>query len=114
MSAGTGKVRLAKNIAVKQRRMPPQRACVSCRDVFDKRQLNRLVRKPDGEVALDVIGKMSGRGAYLCNSLVCWTKALKTKRLEKALNCQISAETLALVKEKAESLKKEAVAAAVV
>ena len=94
--------------------MPPQRTCISCRDVFDKRQLNRVVRKPDGEVALDVVGKMSGRGAYLCSNPGCWTKAIRSQRLEKALKCRLSAETLALIKEKAKSLKEEALAATAV
>ncbi len=104
--------RLTKNIAVKQRRMPPQRTCVSCRGVFDKRQLNRVVRTPIGEVTLDPGGKMSGRGAYLCSNPECWTRAIKSQRLEKALNYRVPAQALALVKEKAESLKEEAVESA--
>ena len=104
---------MAKNIAVKQRRTPPQRTCVSCRDVFDKRRLNRVVRTPQGEVYFDASGKMSGRGAYLCSNPECWTRAIESRRLERALNCKVSAEALALVKERAESLTAEAVAAAI-
>lgn len=105
---------MAKNIAVKQRRMPPHRTCVSCRGVFDKRRLNRLVRRPEGEVTLDPGGKMSGRGAYLCSIPECWTKAIRSQRLAKALNCKVPAEALALVREKAETLKEEAVASAAI
>ena len=90
--------------------MPPQRTCISCRGVFDKRQLSRVVRRPEGKVTLDPSGKMSGRGAYLCNNPECWMRAIKSQRLEKALNSRVSAEVLAVVNEKAESLKKEAVA----
>ena len=102
---------MAKNIVVKQRRMPPQRTCISCREVFDKRQLNRVVRRPEGEVTLDPGGKTSGRGAYLCSKTECWTKAIKSQRLQKALNCGISAEVMMLVKKRFEALKDEAVAA---
>lgn len=105
---------MAKNITVKQRRMPPQRTCISCRRVFDKRRLYRVVRRPEGEVALDPGGKMSGRGAYLCSNPECWTKAVGSQRLEKALNCKVSVQTLALVKEKADTLKEEAVASAAI
>ena len=94
--------------------MPPQRTCVSCRGVFDKRQLNRVVRTPDGEVTLDPSGKISGRGAYLCSNSECWTRAIKSQRLAKALNCRISPQTLTLMKEKAEFLKEEAAVSAAV
>ena len=103
---------MAKNIAVKQRRMPPQRTCISCREVFDKRQLNRVVRRPEGGVTLDPVGKISGRGAYLCRNPDCLTKAIRSQRLEKALKTRLSAEARALLKKSVESLKEGAVASA--
>ena len=81
------------NAPVKQRRYPPQRTCVSCRRELDKRDLLRIVRTPDGNVALDAIGKISGRGAYLCTELGCWDKALRSQRLDRALKCTLSPES---------------------
>lgn len=60
----------------------PQRTCVACKTSKPKRELLRVVRTPDGHVALDPGGKKSGRGAYLCAKYSCWDLALKKGRLE--------------------------------
>ena len=43
----------------------PMRQCLGCREMFPKRELIRVVRSPEGEIALDFKGKAPGRGAYL-------------------------------------------------
>ena len=63
----------------------PQRMCVGCQEMKNKRELVRVVRTPEGEVLIDRTGKKSGRGAYVCLNLECVGKARKEKRLEKAL-----------------------------
>ncbi|HIU65008.1 MAG TPA: YlxR family protein [Candidatus Avacidaminococcus intestinavium] len=68
----------------------PQRRCVGCNTMFDKKALVRIVRASDGSVALDKTGKKPGRGAYVCSSEECITKAVKEKRLEKALDTSIN------------------------
>ena len=40
----------------------PQRQCVGCREMKEKKSLLRIVRTPEGEVLLDDTGKKSGRG----------------------------------------------------
>ena len=67
----------------------PTRTCVACRKESAKRELVRLVRAADGSVEIDVTGKKSGRGAYLCLSQECWNDALKGGRLEYALGARI-------------------------
>lgn len=57
---------------------------------YDKRELIRVVRMPDGNVCLDESGKKSGRGAYICKKTECLKKARKAKRLENNLKCEIS------------------------
>ena len=52
----------------------------------------RVVRAADGTVSLDLTGKKSGRGAYLCKSLDCYRKARKTHRIERTLSVEIPAE----------------------
>lgn len=51
-----------------------------------------MVRTPEGEVLLDLTGKKSGRGAYICKSASCLKKARKSRRLETSLECAISDE----------------------
>ena len=67
----------------------PQRQCVGCRVMKDKRSLLRVVRTPDGAIAADRTGKVSGRGAYLCPDGACLAKARKSRALERALETQI-------------------------
>ncbi len=71
----------------------PQRTCIACREKGDKRGLIRIVRSPDGEVAIDPTGKRNGRGAYLCHKPECWRKALDTPILARALNADIPEAT---------------------
>lgn len=63
----------------------PQRTCVGCRQVKDKNQLIRIVRRPTGEIELDPTGRVSGRGAYICPHADCLRIALKGQRLDRAL-----------------------------
>ncbi len=55
----------------------PQRSCVSCRTVRDKKDLLRVVVSPEGDVVYDPTGKLAGRGAYLCPDEKCITAELK-------------------------------------
>ena len=70
----------------------PQRMCVGCQEMKPKKQLIRVVRTPDDAIEIDATGKKSGRGAYICPGLECLAKALKGKRLDKALQRTISQE----------------------
>ena len=67
----------------------PQRTCAACRQTTEKRNLIRLVRTPDGTVAVDISAKKPGRGAYLCPKKDCWEMALKKNRLEHALRTKL-------------------------
>ncbi|MCD6291744.1 MAG: YlxR family protein [Anaerolineae bacterium] len=89
-----------------RRRHIPQRTCIICRKVQDKRDLIRIVRTPEGEIVIDPTGKRSGRGAYLCRSQDCWQTLLSTKgrRLEQALKVRLNEETLEMLKAFAASL----------
>jgi len=68
----------------------PQRTCVACRKIRPKRELVRLVRMPDGGVEVDIGGKKSGRGAYLCRAQECWEIGLKKERLEYTLRTALT------------------------
>lgn len=70
----------------------PQRSCVGCGQVQAKRQMVRVVRVATGQVEVDLTGKKSGRGAYLCKNAECWEKALQKSSLSRALKTEISPE----------------------
>ena len=70
----------------------PQRTCVACGKTEAKRQLVRLVRVASGVVEVDLTGRKTGRGAYLCATAACWENVLKRDRLEHALRTAITSE----------------------
>ena len=70
----------------------PTRRCTGCGEHFPKNTLIRVLRTPEGEVILDLTGKKSGRGAYICKNAACLKKARKTRRIETSLECAISDE----------------------
>ena len=86
---------------VKPRKIP-QRQCVGCRTMYDKRDLLRVVKTPEGEIALDTTGKKSGRGAYVCRSTECLKKAQKSKALERALEVTIPEEVYTALQQQME------------
>lgn len=72
----------------------PQRMCVGCQEMKPKKQLTRVVRTPDENIVIDPTGKRSGRGAYICQDPECLNKAIKGKRLDKALQRPVSQEVI--------------------
>ena len=70
----------------------PLRRCVGCMESFEKKELIRVVRSPEGVVSLDFSGKKSGRGAYICKSLSCFKKARRARRFEGSLECSVPEE----------------------
>ena len=73
--------------------MTPQRMCVACRQMKDKRELVRCRVTLEKTVELDPTGKKSGRGAYICSSPECRKKARKCDLLSKALGVSAGAGT---------------------
>jgi len=72
----------------------PQRKCIGCGVSKNKNELIRVVRSPENEIFVDLKGKKSGRGAYICKDESCLKKAVKTKRFEKSLETVISETVL--------------------
>lgn len=70
----------------------PQRQCVGCRTMKEKRELIRVVKTPEDEIFLDLTGKKSGRGAYVCPDVQCLKKARKSRALERAFELTIPEE----------------------
>ncbi len=70
----------------------PQRTCIVCKEEADKKTLVRIVRNAQGVAELDLTGKKSGRGAYVCKDEACISKLKKGKFLNRALKIEISDE----------------------
>ena len=80
-----------------RRKHVPQRTCVGCREILQKRSMIRIVRTEIG-VSIDPTGKLAGRGAYLHDRRSCWENGLRGS-LEKALKTKLNSsdrETLTL------------------
>ena len=73
-------------------RKVPQRQCVGCREMKNKKDLIRVVRSPEGAISLDFKGKKPGRGAYVCPDAACLKRARKSRALERAFETAIPAE----------------------
>lgn len=73
----------------------PVRHCVGCGEGRAKRELLRVVKSPEGEISLDLTGKKSGRGAYICRDTACLAKARKKKSLERAFKGPVPDEVYA-------------------
>ncbi|WP_025028663.1 RNase P modulator RnpM [Caldalkalibacillus mannanilyticus] len=70
----------------------PMRKCVACQEMIPKKSLIRIVRTPESQILLDPTGKASGRGAYVCANIECFTLAKKRNSFERALQTKISDE----------------------
>lgn len=67
----------------------PKRTCIGCKQQKEKGDLIRVVRNKQGEITIDKIGKVSGRGAYICDNKECLERAIKSKGLEKSFEIKI-------------------------
>ena len=88
----------------KKMRKIPQRMCIGCRNMRNKKELIRIVRTPQGEIEMDTGGKKPGRGAYICPDAECFKKAVKSKGLEKALEKAIPGDVIEIIGKQIESI----------
>ncbi|NLJ72601.1 MAG: YlxR family protein [Syntrophomonadaceae bacterium] len=88
-------------------RKVPLRMCVGCREMKVKKELIRIVRSPEGMLAIDTTGKKPGRGAYICPNIDCFNEAIKGKRIQKALEKELTLEIENSLKEQIEGLSSE-------
>lgn len=65
---------------------------MGCNEAKEKNELLRIVKSQEGTVEVDLTGKKNGRGAYICKSEKCLNQVIKSKRLQKALEKEISSD----------------------
>ena len=70
----------------------PQRTCIGCNAKKNKNELIRVVKNKENEILIDKTGKQDGRGTYICNNVDCLEKAIKSKKIERVFEMNISDE----------------------
>ncbi len=68
-----------------RRRHLPMRVCLGCGAVDQQAAMLRIVRTPDGRLALDAARRAGGRGGYLHRQSACWVEFARRKGLVRSL-----------------------------
>ena len=55
----------------------PQRQCIGCGQMKDKKDLIRILKTQDESIVIDATGRKNGRGAYICANEDCLSKAFE-------------------------------------
>ncbi|MDD4000003.1 MAG: YlxR family protein [Bacilli bacterium] len=76
---------------MKEKRIP-LRKCVATNEQHPKGEMFRVVRTNEGEILIDLTGKVRGRGAYLSKSKAAINKAKKKKILDRHLEVAVPDE----------------------
>lgn len=82
------------------------RKCVGCQEMKEKKEMIRVIRTAEGEFFLDLTGKRNGRGAYLCPTLSCFTKGMKTKGFERSFGGSMPKEVYELLEKEMREIAK--------
>ena len=70
----------------------PERRCIVCNTSKNKNELLRIVKNKENEISVDVTGKKSGRGAYICKTNECLERLKKTGKLNKTFGIKVDEE----------------------
>ena len=83
----------------------PLRKCTGRGDMKNKKEMFRALKTPEDEIILDATGRKNGRGAYVCPSVDCLTKAVKSRGLERSLKVPVPEEVYEQLKKEMENLE---------
>ena len=67
----------------------PLRQCIGCGEMKSKKEMIRVLKTTEDEIVIDATGRRNGRGAYICPSMECFKKAVKSRGLERSLKMAI-------------------------
>lgn len=76
---------------IKQRKIP-MRKCIVSGQMFPKKELVRVVKTKEGEVAIDPTGRQNGRGAYIGLEPDLAVLAKKKRTFDSAFSMKIADE----------------------
>lgn len=88
-----------------QVRKVPMRKCIGCMEMKHKKEMMRILKTTDDAIVLDTTGKKNGRGAYICFSMECFEKAVKSKGLERSLKMGIPNSVYESLKREIENIE---------
>nr|WP_072537774.1 YlxR family protein [Anaerococcus mediterraneensis] len=74
---------------MKKARKNPQRKCIVCGKLSDKKDLLRIVKNKEEGILIDESGKVNGRGAYVCKNEECIKGLRRTNKLNQAFKMKI-------------------------
>ncbi|MDO5048044.1 MAG: YlxR family protein [Anaerococcus sp.] len=74
---------------MKKAKKIPQRKCIICGQLKDKKDLLRIVKNKEEGILIDNSGKKNGRGAYICKDKSCIDKVRKSSKLNKVFKEKI-------------------------
>jgi predicted RNA-binding protein YlxR (DUF448 family) len=83
----------------------PQRQCIGCGEMKNKKDLIRVLKDTEGNIFIDATGRKNGRGAYICPSMDCFKKAVKGKGLERSFKMSIPEEIYDTLDKEFESIE---------
>jgi len=84
----------------------PLRQCIGCQEMKSKKEMIRVIKTAEDEIMLDATGRKNGRGAYLCPSMECLRKAVKSKGVERSFKMAIPKEVYETLEKEMEELGK--------
>lgn len=90
-----------------KKRKIPLRKCIACGESKAKKELLRIVKTREGDVKVDLTGKVNGRGAYICPTIECLDLAIKSKKISKSLEIEITDSVHEELREAIRNLKPE-------
>lgn len=67
----------------------PMRRCIVSNEMKPKKEMLRIVKTPEGELAIDPTGKKNGRGAYVSIEPELIEKARKKRLFDKQFEMEV-------------------------
>ena len=83
----------------------PQRQCIGCNEMKNKKDMLRILKTAEGDIILDATVKKNGRGAYLCFDRECLEKAIKSRGLERSFKMTVSGEVYENLRKELEAIE---------
>lgn len=65
---------------------------MGCQGMHNKKEMLRILKTPEEKIILDITGKKTGRGAYICRNKECFEKARASKGLERSFKRAVAPE----------------------
>lgn len=82
----------------------PLRQCIGCGEMKSKKEMIRILKTETEGIILDATGRKNGRGAYICSSMECMKKAVKSRGLDRSFKMSVPREVYEALEKEMEQL----------